>query len=43
MSTLLNDLLWCYKYGIKTGYYFNTYDGAGEMNVQEDDCDSCKI
>jgi ribonucleoside-diphosphate reductase alpha chain len=43
MSALLNDLLWCYKYGIKTGYYFNTYDGAGEMNVQEDDCDSCKI
>ena len=40
-----------YKYGIKTGYYLNTNDGAGEIElndlapgaVDEEDCDSCKI
>lgn len=41
MNTLLHDLLYCYKYGIKTGYYFNTNDGAGLE--EEEDCDSCKI
>lgn len=40
MSVLLNHLLMMYKYGIKTGYYFNTHDGAGEL---DEDCDSCKI
>jgi len=52
MSELLKHLLWCYKYGIKTLYYFNTSDGAGEMNdkplpsgetVDDSDCDSCKV
>lgn len=52
MSELLKHLLWCYKYGIKTLYYFNTSDGAGEMNdkplpsgetVDDADCDSCKV
>jgi ribonucleoside-diphosphate reductase alpha chain len=44
MSEMLKHLLMCYKYGIKTLYYFNTYDGAGEIKVNdEEDCDSCKI
>lgn len=52
MSELLKHLLWCYKYGIKTLYYFNTSDGAGEMNdkplpsgetIDDADCDSCKV
>jgi hypothetical protein len=41
-----------YKYGGKTLYYFNTNDGAGEIDVSvpltkgeldEEDCLSCKI
>jgi ribonucleoside-diphosphate reductase alpha chain len=53
MSELLKHLLWCYKYGIKTLYYFNTNDSAGEINddkplpagesVDTEDCDSCKV
>ena len=44
MSEMLKHLLMCYKYGIKTLYYFNTYDGAGEIKVgDEEECDSCKI
>ena len=53
MSQMLQHLLLCYKYGIKTLYYFNTFDGAGEIKVEEplaqgaadteDDCTSCKI
>lgn len=51
MSEMLKHLLMMYKYGIKTGYYFNTNDGAGEIDVSElapgqtddEDCDSCKI
>lgn len=44
MSVMLQDLLMHYKYGGKTLYYFNTYDGAGEIDVKtEEDCDSCKI
>ena len=35
MSELLKDLLWCYKYGVKTLYYFNTYDGAGELDLEK--------
>jgi ribonucleoside-diphosphate reductase alpha chain len=33
MSTMLQDLLLCYKYGIKQLYYFNTYDGQGEIDI----------
>jgi ribonucleoside-diphosphate reductase alpha chain len=33
MSELLKHLLLCYKYGIKTLYYFNQYDGQGEIEV----------
>ena len=51
MSKMLGHLLMMYKYGIKTGYYFNTNDGAGEIEVNDlqpgqtddEDCDSCKI
>lgn len=31
MSELLTDMLLMYKWGIKTAYYFNTNDGAGEV------------
>jgi len=31
MSTMLQDLITTYKYGLKQLYYFNTYDGAGEI------------
>jgi ribonucleoside-diphosphate reductase alpha chain len=51
MSVMLQHLLMMYKYGIKTGYYFNTNDGAGEIELEdlaqgeldEEDCESCKI
>ena len=53
MSELLKHLLWCYKYGIKTLYYFNTADGAGEIKdeqplaqsteVDDEPCDSCTV
>lgn len=51
MSEMLKHLLMMYKYGVKTGYYFNTNDGAGEIDVSDlpagevdnEDCDSCKI
>jgi len=52
MSTMLQHLLMFYKYGGKQLYYFNTNDGAGEIEVNaplvlgeidDEDCDSCKI
>lgn len=52
MSVLIEELLWAYKHGLKTLYYFNTMDGAGEYNdntplkpgeVIEDDCEGCKL
>lgn len=51
MSEMLGHLLMFYKYGGKQLYYFNTNDGAGELEeaalpaseVSEEDCDSCKI
>lgn len=54
MSEMLKHLLMMYKYGVKTGYYLNTNDGAGEIeitdlpppadyNINDEDCDSCKI
>ena len=48
MSTMLQHLLMFYKYGGKQLYYFNTYDGQGEidvdkMNDEDDSCESCKI
>ena len=53
MSAMITDLVTAYQYGLKQLYYFNTFDGAGEMKEElpelertiedEDDCDSCKI
>jgi ribonucleoside-diphosphate reductase alpha chain len=53
MSEMLKHLLFCYKYGVKTLYYFNTNDNAGEIDMisplaigevdDEDSCESCKI
>jgi ribonucleoside-diphosphate reductase alpha chain len=53
MSTMIQHLLMFYKYGGKCLYYFNTNDGAGEIDLgtplaagatdDEDSCESCKI
>jgi ribonucleoside-diphosphate reductase alpha chain len=55
MSELLQHVLFFYKMGGKQLYYFNTADGAGEVDVEqmttqhdkdvaaEEDCESCKI
>lgn len=52
MSEMIKHILMHYKYGGKTLYYFNTFDGAGEIEdtkplaqgqVDNEDCDSCKI
>lgn len=45
MKTLLTDLLTAYKYGVKTLYYHNTRDGAGDIQEEDDGCagGACKI
>lgn len=47
MSELLKHILLSYKWGLKTLYYNNTHDGAGEVKVEvqteEEDCTACKI
>jgi ribonucleoside-diphosphate reductase alpha chain len=54
MSVLLQDIITFYKYGGKQLYYNNTHDGQGEIDItkdeplaqgeiDDDDCDSCKI
>jgi ribonucleoside-diphosphate reductase alpha chain len=51
MSEMIKHLILAYKWGTKQLYYFNTADGAGEieeapLSASEDldaDCDSCKI
>ena len=35
MSDMLRHLVMSYKYGLKQLYYFNTYDGAGEIDVDK--------
>jgi ribonucleoside-diphosphate reductase alpha chain len=35
MSTMLQHLMLFYKYGGKQLYYFNTNDGAGEIDVDK--------
>jgi ribonucleoside-diphosphate reductase alpha chain len=35
MSDMLKHLVMCYKYGLKQLYYFNTYDGAGEVDLDK--------
>ena len=34
MSVMIQDVVTAYKYGLKQLYYFNTYDGAGEMEEE---------
>jgi len=55
MSELLRHVLQFYKYGGKQLYYFNSYDGQGEIDVNkindqplddlppQEDCESCVI
>jgi len=52
MSIMIEDLITSYKYGLKQLYYFNTYDGSGEIkeeielpqvDIDDEDCDSCVI
>jgi ribonucleoside-diphosphate reductase alpha chain len=50
LSVMLQDILMFYKYGGKQLYYFNTNDGAGEIEVplapgetDDEDCEACKI
>jgi ribonucleoside-diphosphate reductase alpha chain len=53
MSEMIGHLLMFYKYGGKQLYYFNTYDGAGEIDIKQPelepskiddaDCEACKI
>lgn len=35
LSVLLKDLMFSYYLGLKTLYYFNTYDGQGEIDVNK--------
>jgi ribonucleoside-diphosphate reductase alpha chain len=35
MSEMMRHLVMHYKYGGKTLYYFNTFDGAGEVDVDK--------
>jgi ribonucleoside-diphosphate reductase alpha chain len=35
MSTMLQHLIMCYKYGTKQLYYFNTNDGQGEIDIDK--------
>jgi len=55
MSELLQHILFFYKMGGKQLYYFNTNDGAGELDIEketkelpleelpEEECESCKL
>ena len=50
LSDLLNHMLLMYKYGIKTGYYNNTKDNAGDEEeelaqgeVDDTECESCVL
>jgi ribonucleoside-diphosphate reductase alpha chain len=50
MSVMLKDLVYFYQMGGKQLYYFNTNDGAGEIDTKElpsttndEDCESCKV
>ncbi|MCJ8312371.1 MAG: ribonucleoside-diphosphate reductase subunit alpha [Saccharospirillaceae bacterium] len=43
MRVLLKDLMTAYKYGVKTLYYHNTRDGAGEQEDEGCEGGACKI
>jgi ribonucleoside-diphosphate reductase alpha chain len=42
MSVMIQDLLMFYKYGGKQLYYFNTFDGQGEIDVGVDETEETK-
>lgn len=41
MSEMLKDLLYAYKLGIKTLYYFNTNDGSGDESLKDETTTGC--
>jgi len=41
MKTVLDEMIYAWKIGVKNLYYHNTRDGSGEEI--EDDCESCKV
>jgi ribonucleoside-diphosphate reductase alpha chain len=53
LSEMMKHLVMFYKYGGKQLYYFNTFDGAGEIDIQDEplaagelddeECESCVI
>ena len=52
MREMMEDLLLCYKWGLKNLYYFNTYDGAEDGSsdaelpleaIEDESCDSCVL
>jgi len=43
MSTMLQHMVMFYKYGGKQLYYFNTYDGAGEVDIDKMTNDSVEL
>ena len=43
MSTMLQHMIMFYKYGGKQLYYFNTYDGAGEVDIDKMGNDSVEL
>ncbi len=54
LSTMIQDVLMFYKYGGKQLYYFNTFDGQGEIDISkldelpqeqidDADCESCVL
>ena len=54
LSTMIQDVLMFYKYGGKQLYYFNTFDGQGEIDIikldelpqeqiDDADCESCVL
>ena len=40
---IIDDLLYANYYGVKTLYYHNTRDGAGDEEEAAEDCAGCKI
>lgn len=44
LQTLIGDIFFAYKYGMKNLYYSNTHDQAGEVNLDDEEaCDSCTL
>ena len=48
MKEMLSHIMMAYKYGLKQLYYFQTYDGQGEIDINkltgdDEECESCTI